>query len=98
MYIIFLQNYSLSSSNNNEEVIDKSPLKLSLGLKIHEEEEEEEEEEVVEVLKLKQCSPPDNVSYFFNVIAYCLLYCHVHHFLTELFSFFLKQQRRSCSH
>jgi hypothetical protein len=45
MYIIFLQNYSLFSSNNNEEVIDKSPLKLSLGLKIHEEEEEEEEEE-----------------------------------------------------
>jgi hypothetical protein len=78
MYIIFLQNYSLSSSKNNEEVIDKSPSIRPFGFIINEEEEE-------------PFSQPDNVSYFFIVIAYCLLYCHVHHFLTELFSFFLKQ-------
>jgi hypothetical protein len=41
MYIIFLQNYSLSSSNNNEEVVHIDlPPKRSLGMKINEEEKE----------------------------------------------------------
>jgi hypothetical protein len=41
MYIIFLQNYSLFSSNNNEEVVHIDlPPKRSLGMKINEEEKE----------------------------------------------------------